>query len=292
MKTTSYNAEKEIRIGILVAVFAISIFTAVRVKELQLNDATNADQTRTSQILINKASIPSLPTLDARLIEEPVPAATLLKSIEYKAAAYVESEMALERERFLNSNNEVADAELAIRVKPWMSAAEYKATDYANADMALENERFLNSENEAIKAELALEIKSWMTAAEYKAADYANAEMALENERFFSSENDAIEPELANQVEPSMTATEYKAADYANAEMASERFFNDEDEAIEPELALQVKQWMTAMEYKATDYANAEMTLESEKFLHGIATANNEVARAESAERALISAIE
>ena len=136
MKTTSYNAEKEIRIGILVAVFAISIFTAVRVKELQLNDASNAYQTRSSHVLINKENSPSMPTLNAKLIEEPAPAVgALLKTTEYKATAYVESEMALERERFLTSNNEAADAELALQIKPWMSATEYKRLCFANRSM-------------------------------------------------------------------------------------------------------------------------------------------------------------
>ena len=252
MKTTSYNAEKEIKIGILVAVFAISIFTAVRVKELQLNDTTNADQIRSSQILINKSNIPSLPTLDARLIEEPVPAAVMLKTTEYKASEYVESEMALEREKFLTSNNEAAYAELALQIKPWMSATEYKAINYANAEMAIENERFFNVENEAIEAELALQVQSLMTATEYKATEYANADMALESEGFLISEN----------------------------------------EAIEAELALQVKTWMTATEYKATDYANADMALESERFLNSIATTNNEVASTKTAEDGSILAIE
>ena len=252
MKTTSYNAEKEIRIGILVAVFAISIFTAVRVKELQLNEATNAELTRSSQILMNKENIPSMPTLDARLIEEPVQATVFLKANKYKASEYVKSEMALERERFLNSNSDVADAELALQIKSWMSAAEYKATDYANADMALESERFLNGENESIEAELALQVKSWMTATEYKATDFANADMAYESEKILGYEN----------------------------------------EAIEAELALQIKSWMTAAAYKATDFVNAEMALESEKFLNGNAPTNNEVASAETAENGSTLAIE
>jgi len=220
MKTTSYNAEKEIKIGILVAVFAISIFTAVRVKELQLNDTLNADQTRSSHLLINKENIPAMPTLNAKLIEEPAPAVrALLKTTEYKATAYVESEMALERERFLTSNNEAADAELALQIKPWMSATEYKASDYANAEMSIENEGFFSSENEAIEAELALQVKTLMTATEYKATDYANADMELESEGFLISEN---ESELALQIKSWMTATEYKATDYANADMAHE----------------------------------------------------------------------
>ncbi len=124
MKTTSYNAEKEIRIGLLVAVFALSIFTAVRVKELQLNDATYLNETRSSQIMTNKANTPLMPILNARLIDEPATeVASLMKNIEYKASEYVKAEIAAERQRFLNSNNEAVEAETT-KVEPTL-AIEY-----------------------------------------------------------------------------------------------------------------------------------------------------------------------
>ena len=92
MKTTSYNATKEIRIGILVAIFTISIFTAVRVKELQLTEATNSNATRSSQILTNNVNIPPMPIFDARLIEEPAPGfESLIKNIEYNASEFVKA---------------------------------------------------------------------------------------------------------------------------------------------------------------------------------------------------------
>src|SRR5665647_739783 len=151
MKTTSYNPEKEIRIGILVAVFAISIFTAVRVKELQLNDATYSRETRSSQILTNNANTSLMPILDARLIDEPVPEVeSLIKSIEYKASEFVKAEIAAEGQRFMNSNE--VEAEPAFGVETWMTAIEYKAADFVNAEMAIETERFLNENNEAVAA--------------------------------------------------------------------------------------------------------------------------------------------
>ena len=182
MKTTSYNAEKEIRVGILVAVFAISIFTAVRVKELQLNEATNSNETRSSQILTNYANTPLMPVLDARLIDEPVPAVeSLMKNIEYKASEFVKAEIAKESQRFLNDN------EAAVEVEAWMTAIEYKAADFVNAEMALEADRFLNNNNEVFEAE------AWMTAIEYKATDFANAEIASEAERFLNNNYEAVE---------------------------------------------------------------------------------------------------
>ena len=152
MKTTSYNAEKEIRVGILVAVFAISIFTAVRVKELQLNEATNSNETRSSHILTNNVNSPSMPILDARLIDEPATeVASLMKNIEYKASEYVKAEIAAESQRFLNRNNEAVETEAALAIEPWMTGNEYKAADFVNAEMALEAERFLNNNYEAVE---------------------------------------------------------------------------------------------------------------------------------------------
>ena len=235
MKTTSYNAEKEIRVGILVAVFALSIFTAVRVKELQLNDATYSNETRSSQILTKNANTPPMPILDARLIDEPVEVASLMKSIEYKASEYVKAEIAAESQRFLNSNNEAIEAEQALTVEPWMTVNEYKAADFVNAEMAIEAERFLNRNDEVVETEAALAIEPWMTANEYKAADFVNAEMTSETERFLNNNNVAVEAEPALAIEAWMTAIEYKATDFVNIEMAgeTERFLNNNNEAIE-----------------------------------------------------------
>ena len=201
MKTTSYNAEKEIRIGILVVVFAISIFTAVRVKELQLNEATNSNETRSSHILTNSVNTPTMPILDARLIDEPATeVASLMKDIEYKASEYIKAEIAEESHRFLNSEA----IETSFTVEPWMIANEYKAADFVNAEMAIETERFLNGNDVPVETE------AWMTANEYKAADFVNAEMAIETERFLNGNEATVE------IEAWMTAIEYKAIDFVN----------------------------------------------------------------------------
>jgi len=110
MKTTSYNATKELKIGILVIVFSVSVFTAVRVKELQLNEATEAVHTQSTLISDNNSNAPLVTTPGARLIDEPaLKIEPLIEAVKYKAAKFVETEMAIEKESFLNSNNNTAE---------------------------------------------------------------------------------------------------------------------------------------------------------------------------------------
>ena len=229
MKTTSFNAEKEIRIGILVAVFALSIFTAVRVKELQLTEATNSNETRSGQIMTNSTNTSSMPLFDARLIDEPVPEVeAMIKNIEYKASEFVKAEMASETEKFMNVNHTATEAEPALEAAPWMTASEYKAADFVNAELAIESEKFLNGNDAANEAEPLIEVAPWMTATEYKAADFANAEMTAESERFLNGNVATAE------AEPWMTANLYKATDFVNAELAAEteRFLNGTDDEV------------------------------------------------------------
>ena len=142
MKTTSYNATKELKIGILVIVFAVSVFTAVRVKELQLNEATDAVHTQSTLISDNNANAPLVTTPGARLIDEPaLKIEPLIEAVEYKASKFVSNDMAIEKERFLNTNNGTSE------VDSWINSAVYKAADFVNAEMAIEKESFLNSNN-------------------------------------------------------------------------------------------------------------------------------------------------
>ncbi len=213
MRTTSYNSAKEIKIGILLVVFTVSVFTAIRVKELQVNETTDANQTRSGQISIDNTSIPAMPTPGARLIDEPAPKLEpLIKATEYKAAKFVETEMAIEKERFLNSNNGAVEAE------PWISIPEYKASDFVNAEMAIESERFLNSNNEAVEAESVLSTESWMNS-EYNARTFVEADMRNEIEKFQNS-NAVAEDVLL--IEPLMAALEYKPAIFVEAEITHE----------------------------------------------------------------------
>jgi hypothetical protein len=205
MKTTSYNAAKELKIGTLVIVFAVSVFTAVRVKELQLNEATEAVHTQSTLISDNNTNAPLVTTPGARLIDEPVlKIEPLIKAVEYKAAKFVETEMAIEKESFLNINNGTAEAE------SWMNVTEYKAADFVNAEMTFEQENYLNSNNETVEAEPLTNVT------EYKAADFVNAEMTFEQKNYLNSNNETVE------AEPLTNVTEYKPAKFVEAEMTHE----------------------------------------------------------------------
>jgi hypothetical protein len=222
MKTTFYNAEKEIRIAILVAVFAISIFTAVRANELQLNETTDSAEAISTQILTNGTNLISLPIYEARLIEESVPVIeTLIKNTQYKAADFVKAEIALEGEKFLGSNSRSEEAE------PLMPVYEYKAADFVNAEMDKASEIFFNSNSETTEAE------PLMTKIDYKAADFVNAQMAQESERFQNSNTQTEESEAVLTVEPLTFNYKYKAADFIEPEMAMETQRWNENESVE-----------------------------------------------------------
>ena len=188
MKTTSYNAAKEIRIGILLVVFTLAVFTAFKVKELQVNDANNGELTRADRIAVNHTNFPTSPVLEAKLIEEPsLEVNAMMNNIEYNAQIFIEAEMAIESERFLNSNTEAVEAELALQIEALMKSTEYNADEFVEADMAIESERFLNSNNEAVEAELALQIETLMKNTEYNAKEFVEAEITLEIENWMNS---------------------------------------------------------------------------------------------------------
>jgi len=196
MKTTSYNTEKEIRIGVLVVIFTISIFTAVRVQELQLSDATNQHETRYNQIVNRYDNFSSLTFPDAVLVKEPV----------------------LEVENWMNSNNywgvktkneipatkEVAESELALEIESWMTN-----NNYWNG----------TSEAETAESEPALEIESWMTTSSYftgtNIVEAVEAEPTLEieswmsNSNYWSGNTEGNEKELTLDIESWMNSGTY-----------------------------------------------------------------------------------
>jgi len=190
MKTTSYNAAKEIRIGILLVVFTMAIFTAFKVKELQVNDENNGATGNTYRTEASESSYSSLPVLDAKLIEEPALEAEAIGNIAYNAHEIADAEMAMEIESWMNSgvetNREVAEP--AIELEALISTIKYNAQEFVDAEMANENQNWLkiNEETniETIDAELASQMKVWISAPKYNAKEFAEAEMAAEIENF------------------------------------------------------------------------------------------------------------
>ncbi|MCX6237203.1 MAG: hypothetical protein NTY07_06530 [Bacteroidia bacterium] len=216
MKTTSHNAAKEIRIGILLVVFTMATFTAFKVKEIQVNDLENGELMRSGRIEVNQTGFMSLPVLDAKLIEEPV--------LEVEAWMNSDSYWGAE------TNKKAVEAELALQIEPLMKNTEYNAKEFVEAEMALEIENRMNSyeetNNEALEAELALQIEPLMKNTEYNAKEFVDAEMALEIQNRMNSNagtnNEAVEAELALQIEPLMKNTEYNAKEFVEADMAIE----------------------------------------------------------------------
>jgi hypothetical protein len=153
MKTTSYTAAKEIRIGIWLVVFTIAIFTTARIKELQLNDPNNGEFTISNPVMANNKTFPSLRILDAKLIEEP--------------------EVKIENQ--INSNSSEKNQELAIQMKTWLNNSSYWNSDMEETeqDLAKEMISWMNNgsywtdDSNIIDQEVAQQMESWMTNGSY-----------------------------------------------------------------------------------------------------------------------------
>ena len=113
MKTITYNAEKEIRVGIMIAIIITAVFTTLKVKELQINNSNSAQTMRADPIGITNSSYPALPLADARLIEEPVQAAGTTTTSN--AASENGIELAVQMKTWINNkaywNAEEAESE-------------------------------------------------------------------------------------------------------------------------------------------------------------------------------------
>ena len=89
--------------------------------------------------------------------------------LEYNAANFVEEEMMLENENWINSENE-ANVELLPLIK-------YNAGEYINAEMEIENENWMNSNADTTIEKVNTEIKDYI---EYNAKVYVEADISLE----------------------------------------------------------------------------------------------------------------
>ena len=102
MKTIAYNTGKEVRVGIIITLFMVAIFATIKVREFQTKDSYMTEETRIDRIEFIHNTIPVLPFADAKLIEEPAPAAatpTMVKAVSTK--------------------------ELAVQLKTWISNKSY-----------------------------------------------------------------------------------------------------------------------------------------------------------------------
>ena len=131
MKTTTYNAVKEIRVLIWIFVITLSVFTTLRIKELQINEVNEREQMKAEQIELNNVGFPSLRVLDAKLINEPV----------------------LEVEAWMNNNSywgtetvtKVNEIEPIFEVEALIYNVEYKANEYVKAELLIETERWFRN---------------------------------------------------------------------------------------------------------------------------------------------------
>ncbi len=125
MKTITYHMANEIRIAMMIAIFATAIFTTIKVRELQVNEMNNLEMMRPVRTEVNQNSFPVLPVAVAELIEEPL----------YEAGttftANPEKELVVQIKTWMNNNTYWSDEttankeELAIQMKAWMKDGDY-----------------------------------------------------------------------------------------------------------------------------------------------------------------------
>jgi hypothetical protein len=100
MKTTTYNTEKEIRIGIMIAVIISAVFTTFKVRELQLTNTYSTETMSMNPIGLTSSSFTSSPLADAKLIEEPAQAA---ETLETAGGAGSRDELAVQMKTWMNN---------------------------------------------------------------------------------------------------------------------------------------------------------------------------------------------
>ena len=115
MKTTMYNPASEIRYGVLFVVLTIIVFTAVRVKELNVNDEPVSGGLRTGVV---HTGLPVLPILEARLIDEPL----------------------AETPSSLSVISEKAGKELTFQLKTWMEDSAFWSDEAVISDQEITKE--------------------------------------------------------------------------------------------------------------------------------------------------------
>lgn len=179
MKTTTYNAASEIRFGVLVVVFALAIFTTVKVKELQVKDTFNYEQVKYGSNEIIENGFPVVPVAPAKLIGEPLPENALT-----------------------NNQNTGNSRELTLQMKSWVNNKAYWS------DETLRNEE-----------ETAIQMKSWITNRAYWSDETSDSkeEVTLQlqnwitNGTFWSGEADGEEQVIASQLSSWMNNGAYFA---------------------------------------------------------------------------------
>jgi len=69
----------------------------------------------------------------------------LMNIIDYNPAQFIESEMAHEIERWMNSGTEAEQTNLSLQIESLMNINKYSALEFVEAEIALETERWMTS---------------------------------------------------------------------------------------------------------------------------------------------------
>ena len=176
MKTISYHTEKEIRIGIMVALFILAIFTTIKVRELQLSDTTYTEAMSANRIELSVSNFSSMPVADAKLIEEPMKASEPMVSAGTPAN---EQEVALQlktmvkKGAYWSDENAENNEKLALQMTTWLKNGTYFKSDDADELQTLNYENQTNPDVNATldtntpEKEVASQMRTWITKGDY-----------------------------------------------------------------------------------------------------------------------------
>jgi len=176
MKTISYHTEKEIRIGIMIAVFIMAVFATIKVRELQLSGTNYTEDMSSNRIELSVSNFSTMPVVDAKLIEEPMKTSEALVTTSHTAN---EHELALQLKTMVNNGeywsdeNAESNVDLALQMTTWLKNGTYYNSEEAGEPTATWNEnqpgpaniRSINSNTP--EKEVASQMRTWMTKGDY-----------------------------------------------------------------------------------------------------------------------------
>ena len=176
MKTISYHTEKEIRIGITVALFILAIFTTIKVRELQLSDTTYTEAMSANRIELSLSNFSTMPVADAKLIEEPMRASEPMVSAGTPAS---EQELALQLKTMVNKGEYWSDEntennqELALQMTTWLKNGTYFKSVDTEEFQTFKYENQTNPggngtlDTNTPEKEVASQMRTWITKGDY-----------------------------------------------------------------------------------------------------------------------------
>ena len=179
MKTISYHTEKEIRIGLMIALFVMAVFATIKVRELQSGRTNYAESISDRRIELSLNNFPAIPVADARLVEEPMMASEPIAAV---GAPANEHELALElktmviKGEYWSNENAENNEELALQMSTWLKNGTYYSPDEPgelpplNTAIQTNPAKYVGIDSNSPEKDVASQMKIWIAKGDYWSA--------------------------------------------------------------------------------------------------------------------------